>query len=74
MYESNAQNVFSIPAYYYQGSRGYCMIRYSFFKRFDVWVRYGSTIYSNRKSIGTGSEEIKGNIKSDLLVQLRVKI
>ena len=74
MYESNAQNVFSIPAYYYQGSRGYCMIRYSFLKRFDVWVRYGSTIYSNRKLIGTGSEEIKGSVKSDILIQLRVQI
>jgi hypothetical protein len=74
MYESNAQNVFSIPAYYYQGSRGYCMIRYSFLKRFDLWVRYGNTIYSNRKSIGTGSEEIKGSMKSDILVQLRVQI
>jgi hypothetical protein len=74
MYESNAQNVFSIPSYYYQGSRGYCMIRYSFLKRFDLWVRYGSTIYSNRKSIGTGSEEIKGSVKSDILIQLRVQI
>ena len=74
MYESNAQNIFSIPAFYYQGSRAYFMLRYSFLKRFDLWVRYGTTIYSNRKTIGTGSEEINGSVKSDVSIQLRVRL
>lgn len=73
-YESNAQNIFSIPAYYYQGSRAYLMVRYTPLKKVDIWVRYGSTIYSNRKSIGTGSEEIQGSVKSDISVQIRFKL
>jgi hypothetical protein len=36
-------------------------------------MRYGNTIYVNRSSIGTGSEAINGNIKSDISVQLRMK-
>jgi hypothetical protein len=72
-YENNALYVFAIPAYYYQGSRAYAMIRYSFLKRFDLWVRYGTFIYNNRSSIGSGAEEIKGSRKSDLTVQLRIK-
>jgi hypothetical protein len=73
-FESNALYVYSIPAYYYQGSRACCMIRYSFLKNFDVWIKYGTNIYNNRKSIGTGLEEIKGNVKSDITIQLRMKL
>lgn len=71
-YESNALYVFSVPAYYYQGNRAYVMVRYSFLRKFDVWVRYGGFFYTNRTSLSSGSEEIKGNRKQDITVQLRV--
>jgi hypothetical protein len=73
-YENNALYVFAVPAYYYQGSRGYMLIRYSFLKRFDLWVRYGTFIYNNRKTLGSGAEEIQGSKKSDITVQLRIKL
>ena len=73
-YENNALYVFAVPAYYYQGSRGYLLIRYSFLKRFDLWVRYGTFIYNNRKTLGSGAEEIQGSKKSDITVQLRIKL
>ncbi|MBL4862595.1 MAG: hypothetical protein JKY09_06215 [Crocinitomicaceae bacterium] len=73
-YENNALYVFSVPSYYYQGSRAYALIRYTFLKRFDLWVRYGVSIFENRKSIGSGTEEIMGNTKTDITVQLRVKL
>ena len=73
-YENNALYVFAVPAYYYQGSRGYILIRYSFLKRFDLWVRYGTFIYNNRKTLGSGAEEIQGSKKSDITVQLRIKL
>jgi hypothetical protein len=37
-----------------------------------LWVRYGSFIYSNRNSLSSGSEEISGNRKQDITVQLRM--
>lgn len=73
-YENNALYVFAVPAYYYQGSRGYMLIRYSFLKRFDLWVRYGTFIYNNHKTLGSGAEEIQGSKKSDITVQLRIKL
>lgn len=73
-YESNALYVYSIPAYFYQGSKVYGVVRYSFLRYFDLWIRYGTTLFSNINSIGTGLEEIRGNRKSDVTVQLRVKI
>ena len=73
-YENNALYVFSSPSYYYQGSRAYILLRYTFLRRFDLWARYGTSIFANRNSIGSGAEEINGNKKSDITIQLRVKL
>lgn len=72
-FESNAINVFSVPAYYYQGSRAYFLIRYSFLKHVDLWFRYGVFMYSNRKTLGSGAEEINQPQKTDLTIQLRMQ-
>ena len=71
-FENNALYVFSIPAYYYQGSRAYALIRFSFLRHCDLWIRYGTFLYSNRTVLSSGPEEIKGSRKSDITVQLRV--
>lgn len=72
-FEANALYVFSIPAYYYQGSRAYALIRLTLFRKMDLWVRYGIFLYNNQKTLGTGPELINKNQKSDLTVQLRLK-
>jgi hypothetical protein len=71
-FENNALYVFAVPAYYYQGSRAYILVRYSFARHFDLWVRYGEFLYNNRSVISSGAEEIKGSRKSDFVVQLRM--
>lgn len=71
-FESNALYAFAVPAYYYQGSRVYVLLRYSFLRSCDLWVKYGVFLYENRSSISSGAEKIVGNRKSDLLVQLRI--
>ena len=71
-FENNALYVFSVPAYYYQGSRAYLLLRYSFLRHCDLWVRYGTFLYADRTSLSSGAEEIKGNRKSDITVQLRI--
>lgn len=73
-FESNALYVFSVPAYYYKGSRAYALIRYTFLRKFDLWVRYGVSIFANRTSLGSGAEEIMGNTKTDITIQLRMKL
>ena len=73
-YENNALYVFSVPSYYYRGSRAYAMVRYTFLRKFDVWFRYGVSIFANRQNLGSGAEEIKGNTKTDLTLQLRIKL
>lgn len=73
-YENNALYVFSVPSYYYQGSRAYVLLRYNLFRKADIWFKYGVSIFSNRNSLGSGAEEILGNTKTDLTVQLRIKL
>jgi len=73
-YENNALYVFSAPSYYYQGSRAYVLVRYKFLRRFDLWARYGTSIFANRNSIGSGAEEITGNTRSDITIQLRMQL
>jgi len=73
-FETNALYVFSVPAYYYQGSRAYVTIRYSFLRKCDLWIRYGAFIYNNRTSLSSGTEEIKGNTKSDITLQFRLSL
>jgi len=71
-FENNALYVFAVPAYSDRGSRAYALIRYTFAKHFDLWVRYGMFLYSNRFTVSSGAEEIKGSRKSDFVVQLRM--
>jgi hypothetical protein len=72
-YESDVLYAFSIPSYYYKGSRFYLLGRYSFGRSLDLWVRYSITHYSNKQVIGSGLDEIDGNNKSEIKLQLRYR-
>lgn len=73
-YESDVLYAFSVPAYYFQGSRFYIISKYSLSRRLDFWLRYSRSYYSNRETIGTGLEEIDGNIKSEVKAQFLLKL
>jgi len=71
---------FSIPSYYDKGFRYYVNLNCNLEKlfRFDsrnkmnieAWFRWGQTIYSGKNVIGSGLDEVKGNKKSEIRVQL----
>jgi hypothetical protein len=72
-YENDVLYSYSIPAYYNTAYRYYLLVRYKISGSVDFWVRYSSTRYSDIESIGSGNDEIKGNSKSDIKIQVRVK-
>lgn len=75
VYEHHLQNVFSIPVYFNQGSRLYGMVQYKFLgNRAVVWLRYGAFFFANQNTIGNGPELIEGNRRSDIAVQLKLKL
>jgi len=72
-YERDVLYAFSIPSYYYKGSRFYLMGKYSFGRSLDLWIRYAITYYANKQVIGSGLDEIGGHYKSEVKVQIRLR-
>ena len=74
VYENDMPGAYSIPAYYYRGSRFYIMLDYNITRKIEVWLRYSQTVYENQKIISPGSiSEIQGNTKSEIKAQIRFK-
>lgn len=73
-YENDLLYVFSIPSYYYKGIRTYFMARYEITDKIDLWVRYGLWSYQNVENISSGLEEIEGKRKSDIKIQLKIRL
>ncbi len=70
-YENDLIGVFSIPAYYGRGMRWYAMARLTPLRRVDIWLRYGAFIYQDQTVISSGLQEVSGNMRSDLKLQVR---
>jgi hypothetical protein len=73
VYEKDVLYAFSIPAYQYTGSRSYALLQYKFSKKLQIWVRYAQFNYVDRFTVGTGNEEIEGDTKSEVKVQMMVR-
>ncbi|MCD4664622.1 MAG: helix-hairpin-helix domain-containing protein [Bacteroidales bacterium] len=72
-YENDVLYAFSVPAYYYKGSRGYILLKYQITRKINFWLRFAHTYFSNHNIIGTALDEIDGNTKSEIKVQVRFK-
>lgn len=72
-YENDVLYAYSIPAYYYRGSRYYILLKRSITRNLDIWIRFAQTYYNNRQTISSGLDEINGRTKSEIKVQMRLK-
>jgi hypothetical protein len=61
---------FSIPASDGSGFRAMVMARGSIGRHISWWLRYGITCYDHKKTIGSGPEEIRGNTRSEVKIQI----
>ncbi len=73
-YENDVLYAFSVPSFFDIGQRYYLMIRYKALKQLDFWVRFSRTTYQNRRTIGSGADEIEGNKKTEIKIQMVVKL
>ncbi|NQT77927.1 MAG: helix-hairpin-helix domain-containing protein [Bacteroidetes bacterium] len=73
-YENDVLYASSMPAYYGKGFRYYVLIRYSPRKWLDTWLRFSMTNYTDRKTVGSGLEEMEGNKVPEVKVQLRIRL
>lgn len=72
-YETDVLYAFSIPAYYYRGSRAYLTLKYSPSRKVDIWLRWGQFFYNDREVLSSGLNEIQGNTRTEVKAQVRLK-
>ena len=70
-YENDVLFYYSIPAFFNKGFRYYLNINYNLNASISLWLKWSQTIYSNVESIGSGSDEIPGSLKSEVRVMVR---
>lgn len=70
-YEDDVLYSFAFGMYNGKGFRTYLNMKYNIIKRLNVWFRYGLFIYKDVKTVGTYLDEIKGNKKSEVKIQVR---
>ena len=73
MNEPGLLYAFSIPSFYGRGSRWSVNLKYSYKNRLIIQGKWGLTYYKDRDRISSGTEEIQGNRKSDIQLQLKMK-
>lgn len=70
-YEDDVLYNFTFGLYNGKGLRGYANLKYRLAKRIDLWGRYALYNYDNLETVGSGLDEIKGKMKSEMRIQLR---
>src|SRR5690606_10803766 len=69
-YENDLLYNYAIPVFYEKGYRYYLNLNYDVNKKLAFWFKIAQTLYSERESVGSGLDEIKGNHRTDLKMQM----
>ena len=70
-YENDVLYSYAIPAFSDKGMRFYATFNYDATKNLSIWLRWASTIYTNKNIIGTGLDQINSSRKQELKIQVR---
>jgi len=70
-YENDVLYAYSIPSYYYRGSRYYILVHYSIVRGVDFWFRVGRTAYDNQSTVSSDLDLIDGPHKTEVKAQIR---
>jgi len=72
-FENDVMYSFSIPVFYDKGFRYYINTNYDVNKKCTAWIKWEQTFYNDKTLIGSGLDEIRGNKKSGIKLQLLYK-
>lgn len=70
-FENNLLNTFAVPAYFNRGSRFYINLRYRPFRNFTIEGRIAQTFWADQETIGSGLEEINGQVQTQASAQIK---
>ena len=71
-YERNLMSTFYMPSFYGKGVRVALSAKYEISSSVTISIKAGHTNYFNRDEIGSGTEKIDGNSRTDLYTFLRL--
>lgn len=74
MFENDLLYVFSNTMLSGAGQRAYALVRYAAGSRYDFWLKYAVTVYEDRSRTGSGLTEAEGNTRSQIGMQMRIRI
>ena len=72
-YENDVLYSFSIPVFYDKGYRYYLNINYDLNRKCSFWLKWAQTVYKDKTLVGSGLDEIKGSLKSEIKLQAAYK-
>ncbi|RZK37593.1 MAG: helix-hairpin-helix domain-containing protein [Pedobacter sp.] len=70
-YEDDILYSFAFGMYSGKGFRTYFNLKYNLAKKLNIWARYAMFIYKDVETVGSYLDEIQGNKKSEVKIQLR---
>lgn len=73
-YENDVLYAFSVPSYFGNGQRWYLMLKWKIIPRLSMWLRFARTTYFNKNTVGSGNDLIDGNSKSEVKVEIKIKL
>ncbi|MEM6524780.1 MAG: helix-hairpin-helix domain-containing protein [Bacteroidota bacterium] len=73
IYERDVLYAFSIPALSGRGVRSYLVMRFKASQKLDFWFKYARSAFSDRKTIGSGLEEIDDSKRTTIKIQSRIR-
>ncbi len=69
-YENDVLYSFSIPVFYDKGYRYYFNFNYDLKRKLSMWLKFAQSIYPQKNYLGSGLDEIKGNKKTEVKIQM----
>lgn len=72
--EKDVLYAISMPVYYERGFRNYILLRYTPYRKLDLWLRIARTTMPERDKIGSYVDEIDSSHRTELKFQLRYKL
>jgi hypothetical protein len=73
-FESEPFGAVANPALFGKGLRWYLLTRYEIGAGIDLWVKYARTQKEGVKSMGSGADEILGDVDNRLTFQLEIRL
>ncbi|WP_316808737.1 helix-hairpin-helix domain-containing protein [Pedobacter agri] len=70
-YEDDVLYSFAFGMYSGKGFRTYLNLKYNLAKKLNIWARYAMFIYKDVETVGSYLDEIQGNKKSEIKIQMR---